>query len=292
MWLKLLIILLSLAGTARWALSLTQGGVKIDFAKIAAGVVGMFALLIALSSFGVVGAGERGVVTRFGATTGKVLGPGLYAVTPFVDGVQMMNVQVQVDRTDAQAASKDLQAVATSVALNYALDPPYTSWLYKNIGTDFKNRIIDPAVQEAVKAVTARYNAENLVSERDLVKAELIREITSRLSQSHILVTAVSLTNFAFSADFTKAVEDKVVATQQALKAQNDLATKKFEAEQIVVTAQANAEAIRVSAAAIQSQGGAAYVQLQAITKWDGVLPVNMYGSAPVPFININSKEK
>jgi prohibitin 2 len=200
----------------------------------------------------------------------------------------MMNVQTQVDRTDAQAASKDLQAVATSVALNYSLDPKWVAWVYKNIGDDFKNRIIDPAVQEAVKAVTARYNAENLISERDIVKGELIREITMRLEQSHILVTAVSLTNFAFSADFTKAVEDKVVATQQALKAQNDLATRKFEADQTVVTATAAAEAIRIQAQAIQSQGGAAYVQLQAIQQWDGKLPVNMYGSAPVPFININ----
>jgi len=285
--LKVLIVLLTLAGTAKFALKFDRGGVKIDFARIGAGLVLMFALLIGLSSFGTVGAGERGVVTRFGATTGRVLQPGLYAVTPFVESVHMMNVQTQVDRTDASAASKDLQSVATSVALNYSLDPNWTQWVYKTIGDDFKNRVIDPAVQEAVKAVTARYNAENLISERDVVKAELIREITQRLSQSHILVTGVSLTNFAFSADFTKAIEDKVVATQLALKAQNDLATKKFEAEQTVVTAEAEAKAIQIKAEAVQHQGGEAYVRLQAIEKWDGALPVNMYGSAPVPFLNV-----
>lgn len=251
------------------------------------GGVALIAFMIGMSSFGTLGAGERGVVLRLGAVTGRVLQPGLYGVIPVIESVHAMDVQIQKEMQKCQAVSKDMQQVTTEVAINYSYDPDKVPTIYKTLGDRARDRVIDPAIQEAVKATTAKFSAEQLIAVRHEVKDVLELELSTRLAENGILVEAVSLTDFAFTADFTEAIEQKVTATQNALKAENDLKRVRFEADQAVATARGEAEAIRIKVAAIKEQGGEEYVKLKAIEKWNGSVPQWVTGGGAVPFINM-----
>lgn len=255
--------------------------------KLVVGIVAsLFVLIIIFGSFGTIDAGYKGVKTQFGAVVGEV-GSGLYFKLPFVQGVTPMDVQTQKEQTDAEAASSDLQDVHVIVALNYNLYPDKVTQLFQTIGVEYKSRVIDPAIQEAVKSTTAKYTAEELITKRELVRGEMQDALTQKLQGEFIQVTQVSIVDFKFSDTFNQAIEAKVTAQQDALAAQNKLQQVQFEAQQTIATAKAQAEAIQIQAQAINSQGGADYVQLKAIEKWNGLLPQQMIPGATVPFLNL-----
>ncbi len=245
-------------------------------------------LLLLFNPITFVGAGERGVVLRFGAVSDKTFDEGLNWKVPFVERVKKMDVTTQKEEQEASAASKDLQIVKTSVAVNYHLDPSKVNTIYQTLKRDYKARVIEPTIEEYIKKTTSKYTAEELVTRRDEVKEDLKVGITSSLATSGIIVDDIFITNFEFSAQFDKAIESKVTAEQDAFRAENDLKRVKFEAEQRVAEATAEAEAIKIQASAITSQGGEDYVQLQAIKKWNGILPTSMIPGGTVPFINLN----
>ena len=110
-----------------------------------------------------------------------------------------------------------------------------------------------------------------------------------RLQRDFMVVDEFSIVNFNFSESFNTAIEAKVTAEQNALAAKNKLEQSKYEADQRIATAKGEAEAIKIQAQAIQTQGGAAYINLKAIEKWNGLLPVYMMGNSPVPFINLDN---
>lgn len=248
----------------------------------------MLIITILFGSFGTVSAGERGIKTRLGAVVGTIE-PGLYMKLPFMEGVVSIDVQTQKEQTDAEAASSDLQTVHSTVAVNYNLDSSKIQDLYTRIGVEYQSKVIDPAIQEVVKAATAKYTADQLLTKRPQVTDDIQTALAAKLALSDITVSAVSIINFDFSGSFNKAIEDKVTAEQNALAAKNKLDQVKYEAEQTVASAQAQAEAIKIQAQAINSQGGADYVQLQAITKWDGHLPQQMIPGSTVPFLNLKN---
>jgi regulator of protease activity HflC (stomatin/prohibitin superfamily) len=171
--------------------------------------------------------------------------------------------------------------------LNYHLNENKLSEIYSTIGTDVENKIIAPRIQEVVKAVVAKYSAEQLLSMREAVKNEIAAALRRSISEYNVVVEDIQITNFHFSQSFNAAIEAKQTAEQQAMKARNDLERVKVEAEQKVAMAEAEAEQIRIQAEAIQKQGGKEYVQLKAIEKWDGKLPAYMGGNAPMPFIDV-----
>lgn len=250
----------------------------------------LFTLAVLLPSFGQVPAGFRGVVLRFGAVTGEIKNEGLYFIPPFINTIQLMNVQVHADKSKATAASRDLQNVATEVTVNYRLDADRAAEVYRDLRDDYVVRVMVPAIQEAVKSATAQFDAENLIRERPKVKETIETYLQFRLKKHGLLVDGIAITDFQFSADFAKAIEAKVTSQQLALKAQNDLQIIKAEAQQTIETAKATAEAIRIQANAINAQGGRDYVQLQAIAKWNGELPGWITGGSAMPFINISPK--
>lgn len=249
-------------------------------------VVVIVALIVIFGSCRVISAGDRGVVLRFGAVS-RVWEPGFHFKVPLIEKVAVVTVQTQKEQVETDAASQDLQTVKAVVAVNYNVNAEKVTDLYVTIGSEYKSRVIDPAIQEAVKAATAKYTAEQLITQRPKVKEDIRLSLSSILSPKDITVSDVSITNFDFSPSFNQAIEAKVTAEQQALQSKNLLEQKKYEAEQIVVTAKANAEAIRIQAEAITQQGGSNYVQLKAIEKWKGEVPQYMMGSS-VPFINLN----
>ena len=207
----------------------------------------------------IVGPGEVGVITQFGRVTGRELGSGLGFKAPWpIQGVQIFNTQIQKDQALSEAASADLQVIHSTLALNYNLDPVRVGEIYRTIGTDVKERIVDPAVQEAFKAVTAQYTASDLLTKRSEVKQKALSLLINRLNPKGVIVDDLSIVNFNFSDDFNKAIEAKQVAQQQAEQAQYHL-------EQAQKDAQAQA--------AQKDSLTTEILQQQAINKWDGHMP-------------------
>jgi len=248
-------------------------------------LVVLFGLMLFFNSVGTISAGERGILFQFGAVQ-RVLGEGLYFKIPFIQGVKSMDITVQKNEVEASAASKDLQVVSAVIALNYRLDPDNVGKLWQEVGKNYDSKILDPAIQEAVKASTAKFTAEELITKRELVKEDMKSNIIERVAGKNIIIDTVNIVNFDFSPEFNRAIEAKVTAEQSALAAKNKLEQVKFEAEQRVSQAKGEAEAIRIQVEAINKQGGEAYVGLKAIEKWNGVLPEYMLGET-MPFINI-----
>lgn len=256
------------------------------------GIIAFIIIVLVLMAwpFTTIGAGQVGVYTRLGAYE-KTVGPGLHWRTPFVEDVDKFDVQTQKEQTEAAAASKDLQTVNATVAVNYNVNADLIGDLYVRIGRDYKAKIIDPAVQEVVKAVTANYTAEELITKRAIVTDEILQAlkvlVKDRAQGDNLTVTGVSIVNFNFSESFNAAIEAKVTAEQNALAAKNKLEQVKYEAQQQIETAKATAESQRIQSQALAAQGGEDFVQLKAIEKWNGVLPTQMLPGSAVPFLNL-----
>ena len=244
----------------------------------------LFLLILVFNSFQVVGAGERGVVfSKFGGIQQGVRGEGLQFKIPFIQQIIPLDVRIQKAETDSSASSKDLQTVDSRIALNYHIAPDSAAQIYQEVGVLYKERMIDPSVQEAVKAVTAQFTAEELITRRAEVSIMIKEMLTKRLVNRHIVVDEFNIVDFNFSPVFNDAIEAKQKAEQEALKAQRDLDRIKIEAEQKVTAAQAEAESQRLQRETITDT----ILQLRAIEKWDGVLP--QVTSGAVPFIDLKS---
>ncbi len=249
------------------------------------GIAGVVLLaVVALNSFKVVGPGERGVIfSQVSGIKDIQLGEGLHFKIPLLEEIFTVDVKVQKSQTEAGAASKDLQNVASTVAINFHVDPHLAHKVYQEIGTSYKERVIDPAVQEAIKSVTARFTAEELITRRPEVKDQVKVALSERLLVFNILVDEFSIVDFQFSAGFNEAIEAKQSAEQSALKAKRDLDRIKIEAEQRITQATAEAEAMRLQQQTITPM----MLQLRALEKWDGKLPT--VSSGAVPFINVDT---
>lgn len=241
-----------------------------------------------------VGAGERGIVMNFGAVQDKVLNEGIHFRVPVMQQIIKMDIKIHKVVTDAASASSDLQDVALSVALNYHVIPDKANLVYQTIGLEFKERMIDPAIQEVMKAVSARYTAEELITKRPAVSAEMQESLTKRLLLSNISVDAFSIVSFSFSKIFTDAIEAKQTAEQNALKAERDLDRIKVEAQQTIAAATAEAEALRLQKMNISPdliELRKIEANLKAIEKWNGILP-QVTGGGAVPFIGVSDLKK
>jgi len=241
-----------------------------------------------------IGAGERGVVLNFGAVQKTVLGEGLHFRIPIMQKIARMDVKVQKATTDAAAASSNLQDVSSTVAINYHIVPDKANIVYQSLGIEFKERIIDPAVQEVVKAVTARYTAEELITKRSAVSDAMKLNLTERLISNNIAVDAFSIVGFSFSKIFMEAIESKQTAEQLAMKAQRDLERIKIEAEQKIAAAKAEAESLRLQKENISLdliELRKIEANIRAIDKWIGILP-QVTGGGAIPFIGVGEIQK
>ena len=253
--------------------------------------------VVAYASVQIVDAGHRGVLLHWSAvdTTVPPLEEGLHFVTPFADSVINVEIRTLKYVKSTSSASKDLQTVSTTVTVNYRPSPESVHFLYKNVGLDYENRIIQPAVEEVVKQVTANYNAEELITKRPHVKADIEREITERLNTFNIITEVTSITDFQFSPLFAAAIEAKVEAEQKALKAENDLRRIEVEARQHeqsakgiaaanIAEAEGEAKAIEIINTALANNPN--YLEWVKTKSWDGKLPL-VVGEGGTPFIQI-----
>lgn len=241
---------------------------------VGAGFGALLLLIILFASFAIVSAGHVGVVTRFGAVN-RVVNPGINLKIPIIEGIAMMETRTQKEQVDAKAASKDLQEVASTIALNYHLRAEKAVVVYQNIGREYKERIIDPAIQEAFKATTAKFTATELITKREAVKKEALNHLRERLSVFNVVVDDFNIVNFEFSEDFNTSIEQKQVAQQNLERAKVEAETATTRAE-----GQASAQQILRNSASLTPE----YLQFLAIQKWDGKLPNATSGT---PFINI-----
>lgn len=232
-------------------------------------VVALIAIILISQSFVIVEAGHTGVVTTFGEVSADVLTEGLHAKIPFVQKVIIIDNRVLKTDVESTSASKDLQTIYAVVSLNYRVRNDQSANIYKNVGVNFDNVIVKPAVQECVKSITAKFTAEELITNRPIVSAQMEEALAEKINPYGLDIEVFNIINFEFSEEFNAAIEAKQTAQQQALKAEQDLARVKIEAEQTVEKARAEAEAYRLKSQEITEQ----MLRMEYINKWDGRLP-------------------
>lgn len=238
--------------------------------------------------------GYRGVLLTWGKVEDTVMNEGLNFKVPFTQSVVLMNVQIQKAESTEATATADLQEVSTTVAVNYRLNPTKVNEIYTDLRQDYANRVIKPNIEESLKATTAEYRAEELVTNRAAVKATLDDILAERLSIFNIEVVSVSLTDFQFSPSFSAAIDAKVTAEQQALVSKNELEKIRYEAQQQIIQAEAaknatirraegeafatiiEANATAQSIEIITQQMTTEYANYLWLQQWDGKLPAVM----------------
>ena len=262
--------------------------------KLVSGVIAVLAILfIGANAFAAVEYGHVGLYKTFGKLNENTLGPGIHFKIPFIQDVIQVNTQVTKSETDTSASSKDLQPVSTHVAVNYSVNKASVFHLMNNIGGNYDSIIINPAIQEIVKEVTAKYPAEDLITRRDVVAGEVSDQLKARLAKYDLIVNDINIVNFKFSDAFNQSIEAKQVAQQQALKAENDLRRIEIEAKQKIAQAQAEAESLRLKKQEVTPelvQLKQIEVQEKALDKWNGVLPTVTGGATP--FVDVQSLTK
>jgi regulator of protease activity HflC (stomatin/prohibitin superfamily) len=264
---------------------------------LAAVVILIIIGVVATASVKIVESGHRGVLLHWDAVdlTAPPLDEGLHFVTPFQDDVVNIEVRTLKYSSEARSASKDLQTVETTVTVNYHPDKEQIHRLYKNLGLNYENTVIQPAIEETVKQVTANYNAEELITKRPLVKDDIEFSIRERLTQFDVVTEVISITDFEFSDLFARAIESKVEAEQNALRAENDLKRIEVEAKQReanaiglananIAEATGEAEAIAIINNALAQNPN--YLEWLKTQAWDGKLPL-VVGEGGTPFISI-----
>jgi regulator of protease activity HflC (stomatin/prohibitin superfamily) len=250
-------------------------------------------LIIALLAYGsvvIVQPGHVGVVVHLGEVQPNAVPEGLFFKIPIIQEVVQVEVRVQKRESEQTAASRDLQTVSTNVVVNYHLVNEEVPQLFKNVGLSYNERVVDPAIGEAVKAVTAQFTAEQLITRRAEVSALIKEALQQRFNTYNMILDEINITEFRFSQEFNNAIEQKQIAEQQALKAELDLQRIEIEAKQTVESAKAQAEALRLQREVISSDLISLRqieAQMAAIQKWNGILP-SVTGGA-VPFIDLES---
>ena len=229
-------------------------------------------LCIIFPPFAIVNAGERGILMQFGQVEKKILDEGLHLIIPIINTVQTLSVRIQKQEVFTEAYSKDLQVLFTDVVVNWHLMPAEVNLIYQQIGTE-KNvidRIINPSAEEVLKAVIAKYTAEEIITKREEVKARIDKILATRLANYYLDVDGVSLVNVQFSQRFSDAVEAKQIAEQEFKRAKFIVLKASKEAEAQVNLAKGEAEAQRL----LRETLTPALLAKKAIEKWDGRLPL------------------
>lgn len=267
---------------------------------VVTGVVVILVLIVFFGSFTIIGPGQRGVIVQFGKVSERVMGEGLNFKMPIRDEIIKISVQTQTVQFDNQldkgdntekssmfCATKDLQDVQIAVIVNYHLDATKVNKTYQQYGSTYQANIIEPIIREVIKSQAALYTAEELVTKRAEFSDKVSLMLSEKIGSKDSVFERLNITNFQFSDSFSKAIEAKVTAEQNALAAKNKLEQVKFEANQRVAQANGEAEAIKIQANAIQAQGGAEYVKLKWVEKWNGALPTTSLGADSVPLVSI-----
>ena len=260
-------------------------------------VVAVLLGIAILASIKIVPAGCTGVVTTFGEVSDTSLTEGLHFVIPFAQKVEIISNKIQIYEATADAVSNDMQAVNTKIAVNYRIRSEASASIYRDIGVDYKDVILMPTVQEGMKSVCAKYNAEQLITKRASVADEIKTELEAKVAGYGIEIEKFNIVNFDFSKEFNEAIEAKQVAEQNYLKTKTEqnqaIVVAEAEAKKKVIAAEADAKAIKARADAqadanktIAASLSPTLIQYQTIERWNGVLP--KVASSANPLISLD----
>ncbi|MCW6049561.1 prohibitin family protein [Microcoleus sp. A2-C5] len=251
---------------------------------IVGGIVFIIAALI-FKPFAIVGAGERGVMMRFGKVQDTILDEGIHPILPIVTSVKTLSVRVQKTDVKADAASKDLQSITTDLAVNWNVDPAKVNQIFQQVGDEEQivASILNPAISEVLKAATSKKTAEEIITKRTELKTEIDNSLKKRLEPYGVIVRDVSLIDFGFSPEFSKAIESKQIAEQEAKQAEFTVKKATQDAQAEINRAKGKAEAQRLQRQTLTAE----ILQQQAIEKWNGQFPTVMGGGGTLPLINI-----
>lgn len=251
---------------------------------ITLGVIILLILILGVCSVSIVPAGNSGVVVTLGSVNSTVWDEGLHFKAPFIQNIVIINNKIQKSEITSNSVSKDLQTVSNSVAVNYHVTKDSSASIYKTIGEQYSDTVLQPAIQESVKSVTAQYTAEELITKRSAVGDEIRKTLSNKVTEYGIVIDKFNIVNFDFSDEFNQAIEQKQVAEQNKLRAETEKQQKIIEAEaaakQKTIAAEAEAEATLKKAEAEAkanekinaslSQNVLKYLQ---IDKWNGEYP-------------------
>ena len=237
--------------------------------RIIIGVIVFILFIMFIGSFKTIKSGQVGIRVRFGKVVQTQLDEGVNFKLPFIEKIVKMNIQVQKVEIESASASKDLQDVNTTIAVNYRVDGTKATQLYKNVGVKYEEIVLQPAIQESIKAVTSKYTAEELITKRSEVSNQCMEELQSKVSKYGLSIDNFNITNFSFSAEFNKAIEEKQVAEQKVLTAKQELEKEKIEAEKKIVKAEAEKRANELKQQSLTNN----IIREKFIEKWNGELP-------------------
>lgn len=256
------------------------------------GIIALFLLITLCNSFKTIPTGYVGVKTRFGQVQSTMLNEGLNFKIPYIEKIVLMDCRTQKTEYTMEASSKDLQKISNfKVAINYNITKDTANTLYREVGVDYKTIVVEPAIQEAMKATIANYTAEELITKRNEVSAFALEALYNKLYDRGISLTSLNIIDLSFSEEFDKAVEEKQIVEQQTQKAQYELEKAKVENAKKIEDAKAEAEVMRQQNEQITDS----YLRLKEIEnqkamidKWNGTLPSTMAGSDISSIFSLN----
>lgn len=263
----------------------TMQSVQYNLALYIVGGIVFIIVALILRPFALVGPGERGVMMRFGKVQDVILDEGIHPILPIFTSVKTLSVRVQKTDLKADAASKDLQSITTDLAVNWNVDPAKVNQVFQQVGDEEQivTSILSPAISEVLKAATSKKTAEEIITKRTELKTEIDNSLKKRLEPYGVIVRDVSLINFGFSPEFSKAIESKQIAEQEAKQAEFTVKKATQDAQAEINRAKGKAEAQRLQRQTLTSE----ILQQQAIEKWNGQFPTVMGGGGTLPLINI-----
>ncbi|MCQ2462754.1 MAG: prohibitin family protein [Clostridia bacterium] len=276
---------------------------KFSFKKIIVIVIAVLIVAGVGSCFKVVPAGSTGVVVTLGKVSDRVLSEGIHFKAPFVQSIEIISNKIEKQEVDAEAVSKDLQAISSEIAVNYRVALDSSARIYKNIGRNYSDVVLLPAVQESMKSVSAKYTAEDLIAKRAQVSKEIKETLESKVSEYGITIEKLNIINFDFSQEFNSAIEAKQIAEQNLIKTKTEqeqqIVIAEAEAKKKVIAAQAEADAITAKAEAqakanqlLTKSLSETLVEYEKIQKWDGKLPTVTGGNAIVDIGGITGTDE
>ena len=239
-------------------------------------LIGLFVLITILSSFQTIESGEVGLKVRFGKIVDTSLNEGLNLKIPFIEQIQKVNIKVQKVEIPTESSTKDMQLINSTIAVNYRVDSAKASSLYRTVGNTYETTVLVPAIQESIKSAIAKYNAEEITTKRSEVSQNCLEALQNKVEKYGIVVEDFNLTDFNFSPEYTKAIEEKQVAEQNLEKA-------KLEAEAKIVEAEATKKANDLLKQSLTKE----LIQKQLIEKWDGKLPETYAGDNVTGIFNL-----
>lgn len=255
-------------------------------------IIVIFLIITFFNSFKTIPTGFIGVKTRFGQVQNTMLNEGLNLKIPFIEKIVLMDCRTQKTEYTMEASSKDLQKISNyKIAINYNITKDTANQLYKSVGVDYKNIIVEPAIQSVMKDSVANFTAEELITKRSEVAQFALDRLTEKFQNSGITLTGLDILDLSFSEEFDTAVEQKQIVEQETQKAQYELEKARVENQKKIENAQADAEVM----AAQNSQITDNYLRLKEIEnqkamieKWNGQLPTTMTGSDVSSIFNVN----